>query len=179
VRLRQLEPRDRLWLERLLADRHAVGMLAGMQGMPAGQSAKLAAAIISHRGVAVAPSSGESEPVGCAWLHANALAFIVAPGWRGRGLGVVVAAAMVREGFQTRRLPVIEARARFDNAPSLAILRRLGFVRTGGSAILDFTLRPARYVWTGVERFSEHNGAGIRSFPASAPWIMPLSPPAF
>jgi GNAT superfamily N-acetyltransferase len=154
MQLRQLEPRDRLWLERLLADRHAIGMLAGTQDMPAGHSAKLAAAILSHRGVAAVTSGDESEPVGCAWLNANALAFIVAPGWRGRGLGVVLAAAMVREGFEMRRLSVIEARARYDNAPSLAVLRRLGFVRTGGSAILAFTLTPARFVWTGVERFS-------------------------
>jgi len=144
MRLRPLALHDKLWLGRFLADPQATGMLVGAQSLHAGQAMSLAARILRNGGVVAAPVGDESDPVGCAWLSAASLAFFVIPAGRGRGLGAALAAAAVREGFE-RRLPVIEARVRYDNAPSLSVLHRLGFVRIGGSAVLDLRLTATRF----------------------------------
>jgi RimJ/RimL family protein N-acetyltransferase len=85
----------------------------------------------------------EREMVGHAGFHgppgvnakrkptAVELGYTIFPPFRRRGLGAETAAALIRWAHEERGVEDFVASVAPDNAPSLAIVRRLGFVQTG------------------------------------------------
>ena len=82
-------------------------------------------------------SADESEVVGGSGLHRRSFEGVLEIGYwirasrAGEGLGTEATAAVARVGFEVAGASRIEIRVATDNAPSLAIPRKLGFVEEG------------------------------------------------
>jgi ribosomal-protein-alanine N-acetyltransferase len=85
------------------------------------------------------------EPIGTCGYHLRSLfhhraevGYDLAPAWWGRGVMSEALAAMLRHGFDSMGLHRISACIHPENAPSLRLAERLGFVREGIARDLFF-----------------------------------------
>jgi [ribosomal protein S5]-alanine N-acetyltransferase len=92
----------------------------------------LVRALVQRRERRVIGHAGFHGPPGAHGLEAGAveLGYTIFPAFRGRGYATEAAAALV-EWAKTHGIRHFVASVSPDNEPSLAIVRRLGFVRTG------------------------------------------------
>ncbi|ASY32181.1 MULTISPECIES: GNAT family N-acetyltransferase [Streptomyces] len=71
----------------------------------------------------------EIKPSPAPWLDGHEIVYGLAPRHQHRGLGTEVAAALTAYGHETLGLAEVHATVDSHNAPSLALLERLGYAR--------------------------------------------------
>lgn len=69
------------------------------------------------------------------------IGYAIAPGWRGRGYATEAVARLCDWALALDEVRELAARTRPDNAPSAAVLDRLGFARVGPAGEYDLWVR--------------------------------------
>ncbi len=114
--------------ETFAGDEHVLGLRhAQLAADPTEEPWLLRAAVLRPAGIVVGKVGFHAPPAPDGSVE---IGYRVAPSYRGQGLATEMAVGLIRWGAaQGARACVASVRP--DNAPSLAIVQRLGFVRTG------------------------------------------------
>lgn len=125
----------REWLEAYI--RHMYGFygfgLWAVERRGSGREAGAAGSLIGLAGLQM--REGREEPE---------LGFCIAPAFRGQGYGLEACRAVLRYGFGELGLPAVRAAVRRENAASLRLCRKLGFVPVREAAAQNTAAPPER-----------------------------------